>query len=175
MSIWPCKACGQMVPIDALIFGTHLCDGRGWLDELCQFCGHKRMRHFKHGCWMWGECCPCTDFINTPAVPAIPEPPVLPITETDFINGTQEFFTTEVETMPIATPVEGGVRTSQSAQVLYWMKTHNGITQMEAIHFGCTRLAARIKDLRSSGVKIVDERIDDRGTKRYYYIGRTNA
>ena len=44
---------------------------------------------------------------------------------------------------------------SQSKHILDWLKTHEGITAIEALReFGCFRLAARVYDLRAKGHKI---------------------
>ena len=41
------------------------------------------------------------------------------------------------------------------------MKTNNGITSMDAFRLGCTRLAARIADLRADGYDIYTERVTE--------------
>lgn len=45
---------------------------------------------------------------------------------------------------------------SQNEQVLQTLK-QGPITAMDAIHFGCYRLAARVKDLREQGYNIHTE------------------
>ena len=46
--------------------------------------------------------------------------------------------------------------TSQNTRILRHLKTHTGITQIEALNrYGCMRLAARISELRDRGYKIV--------------------
>lgn len=52
---------------------------------------------------------------------------------------------------------EHKVKTKQTEKVLAWMRQHGGISQRDAVQFGCYRLSARIKDLRDSGIKIVSE------------------
>ena len=50
-------------------------------------------------------------------------------------------------------------REKQTERVLRYIKTNGSITQIEAtMYLGCTRLAARIADLRSDGVVIRSER-----------------
>ena len=49
--------------------------------------------------------------------------------------------------------------TGQNAAVLDRLKSGRGITSMEAYNeLGCTRLSARIKDLRDAGIPIVTVR-----------------
>ena len=58
-------------------------------------------------------------------------------------------------------------KNSQNACISIWLKQGNTITPLEAMQkFGCLRLAARIADLRSEGLKIVTSYIDHNG-KRY--------
>lgn len=46
-------------------------------------------------------------------------------------------------------------QSSQSAQILAYLKEGNSITPLEALQkFGCLRLAARISDLRADNHKI---------------------
>ena len=55
--------------------------------------------------------------------------------------------------------------TGQNAAVLARLESGRGITSMEAYNeLGCTRLSARIKDLRDAGVQITTER--ETGTNR---------
>lgn len=50
---------------------------------------------------------------------------------------------------------------SQCDRVLSYMREHTGITQLDASReFGCTRLAARIADLRHKGIAIADLWVD---------------
>lgn len=47
--------------------------------------------------------------------------------------------------------------TTQSQQILWYMRNRGMITSMDAIkEFGCTRLAARIADLRKEGYTIIN-------------------
>lgn len=49
--------------------------------------------------------------------------------------------------------------TGQNAAILARLESGQGITSVEAYeNFGCTRLSARIKDLRDAGVPIVTVR-----------------
>ena len=55
--------------------------------------------------------------------------------------------------------------TGHNAAILARLESGQGITSMEAYNdFGCTRLSARIKDLRDMGVPIVT--IRERGINR---------
>lgn len=50
------------------------------------------------------------------------------------------------------------MKTPQTDKILLYMKTYGSITAMDAVReFGCMRLAARISDLRNSGVPIDDK------------------
>ena len=50
--------------------------------------------------------------------------------------------------------------TSQCERILRHMKDHGSITSMEAMNeYGIMRLASRINDLRSQGIKIVSETV----------------
>lgn len=52
------------------------------------------------------------------------------------------------------------MKESQNKRVLRYMKERGGITSLEAVReFGCTRLAARIADLKREGVEIESETI----------------
>ena len=54
-------------------------------------------------------------------------------------------------------------RQSQREQILQYLKNGNSITQMEAIElFGCTRLAARINELRDEGYPIKSKMISSK-------------
>lgn len=47
---------------------------------------------------------------------------------------------------------------SQKEEILKYMKSNGGITQLQATNsIGCTRLAARIADLKADGHKIKKE------------------
>lgn len=49
---------------------------------------------------------------------------------------------------------------SQKEEILKYMKSNGGITQLQATNsLGCTRLAARISDLRADGHDIKKEMI----------------
>lgn len=48
------------------------------------------------------------------------------------------------------------MKTSQSMQIIEYIKKHGSITSLEAIqHIGCTRLSGRIFDLKRAGHNIV--------------------
>lgn len=50
------------------------------------------------------------------------------------------------------------MKLTQTGKVLEYLKTHDGITQKDAIReFECYRLSARIADLRALGVRIETE------------------
>lgn len=50
---------------------------------------------------------------------------------------------------------------SQSSQILNHLNAYGSITSLEAINsFGCTRLAARIKDLEDDGYTIPRETVE---------------
>lgn len=54
----------------------------------------------------------------------------------------------------------------QKDKILHYMQTHGSITQAEAYEFfGCTRLGARVYDLRHDGHSIV--KVTETGTNRY--------
>lgn len=54
-------------------------------------------------------------------------------------------------------------RQSQREQILQYLKNGNSITQMEAIEmFGCTRLAARINEIRDAGYPIKSKMISSK-------------
>ena len=60
---------------------------------------------------------------------------------------------------------------SQNIKILRWMQTKGSITPQDALTFGCMRLAARIKNLRSDGYDIITdmlEYIDNDGRKVSY-------
>ena len=47
---------------------------------------------------------------------------------------------------------------TQTQKILQHLRDHGSITSMEAYeHFGCTRLSARIKDLRDEGHSIASD------------------
>ena len=58
-------------------------------------------------------------------------------------------------------------RTTQNSKILRYLEEHGSITPREAMMFGCMRLAARVKELRSAGHKIEREMVsmtDEDGT-----------
>lgn len=60
---------------------------------------------------------------------------------------------------------------SQKIKILRWMQAKGSITPQDALTFGCMRLAARIKNLRSDGYDIITdglEYIDNDGRKVSY-------
>lgn len=68
--------------------------------------------------------------------------------------------------------------TNQCQRVLSYIDEHGSITSLEAINkLGITRLSARIKDIKDSGIKIVDDwvyvptRFDDETRVKRYYRG----
>lgn len=48
---------------------------------------------------------------------------------------------------------------TQCERILEYMKQNDGITSMDAYRLGCTRLAARIADLKKDGHRISTERV----------------
>lgn len=48
---------------------------------------------------------------------------------------------------------------TQCERIKEYMKQNNGITSMDAFRLGCTRLSARIADLKKAGCKISAERV----------------
>lgn len=47
---------------------------------------------------------------------------------------------------------------TQTGMILIHLKEHNGITSWEAIkEYGCTRLSARIHELRKMGIEIINK------------------
>lgn len=48
---------------------------------------------------------------------------------------------------------------TQCERILEYMKQNDGITSMDAYRLGCTRLAARIADLKKDGHCISTERV----------------
>ena len=53
-------------------------------------------------------------------------------------------------------------KATQNSKVLHYLEQHGSITPREAMKFGCMRLAARIKDLRTAGHKINREMVSMR-------------
>lgn len=62
---------------------------------------------------------------------------------------------------------------TQCQRILEYMKTNDGITSMDAYRLGCTRLAARIADLKKAGHSIWAERvtINNKTFVRYHLEG----
>lgn len=57
---------------------------------------------------------------------------------------------------------------TQNSQILSYLQTRGAITALEALsHFGCFRLAARIKDLREEGHLIHTTMIRNEKGARY--------
>lgn len=57
-------------------------------------------------------------------------------------------------------------RTTQTSEILHYLKTHKGITSMQAFEkFGATRLSGIIYNLRAKGHHIIS--VDKTGTNRY--------
>ena len=52
---------------------------------------------------------------------------------------------------------------TQTEQVVHHMREYGSITALDAVRFGCFRLAARIHDLRDQGLKIKSEAVSDNG------------
>jgi hypothetical protein len=50
-------------------------------------------------------------------------------------------------------------RDTQNSKILRYIEEHGSITPMEAMHFGCMRLAARIKELKAAGIGIEKQMI----------------
>ena len=57
---------------------------------------------------------------------------------------------------------------SQKIKILRWMQNKGSSTPQDALTFGCMRLAARIKNLRSDGYTDRLEYIDNDGRKVSY-------
>ncbi len=80
----------------------------------------------------------------------------------------------------LAFTIEEIIMSSHCDKILGYLRYANGgITSWEAIQrFGCTRLAARISDLKDKGYRIDTqmEQSDDGGTRfaRYFLIGESN-
>lgn len=64
------------------------------------------------------------------------------------------------------------MKRSQKSKILDYLKTHKeGISSMDAIQlFGCTRLAARIADLKAEGYVIGSRMVVDKATKSVYSV-----
>lgn len=58
------------------------------------------------------------------------------------------------------------MKVTQTSQLTEYLLAGNSITSMEAFEkFGCTRLSARIFDMREKGINVVTEIVD--GRNRY--------
>ena len=67
----------------------------------------------------------------------------------------------------------GKTSKSQNALIIEWMLAGNTITQLEALSmYGCSRLAARIADIRAKGYLVYSEFITTPSGKRIkqYYL-----
>lgn len=65
---------------------------------------------------------------------------------------------------------------SQKERILQYMRMNDGITSMDAFRLGCTRLAARISDLRKDGYNIYPERVtENRKTYVKYHLRGRNG
>ena len=51
------------------------------------------------------------------------------------------------------------MKATQNSKVLRYIEEHGSITPLEAMRFGCMRLAARLKDLRTAGHAIESEMV----------------
>jgi len=54
---------------------------------------------------------------------------------------------------------------TQSAEILMYLEIHGSITPLDAMEFGCMRLAARIHELKAQGHAITCDKSD--GFARY--------
>ena len=63
---------------------------------------------------------------------------------------------------------------TQCERILEYMKQNDGITSMDAYRLGCTRLAARIADLKKNGHRISTERVtvNHKTFVRYHLDGK---
>lgn len=60
---------------------------------------------------------------------------------------------------------------SQSAKILRFLRNGGSLTALDALRlFGCARLAARIKDLRSVGHPIISAMIQTEGKRHAVYF-----
>lgn len=48
---------------------------------------------------------------------------------------------------------------TQVQRILEYMRQNDGITSMDAFRLGCTRLSARIADIKAAGHKVYAERV----------------
>ena len=65
---------------------------------------------------------------------------------------------------------------TQCERILEYMKQNDGITSMDAYRIGCTRLAARIADLKKNGHRISAERVTvNHKTFTCYHLEEVNG
>ena len=65
---------------------------------------------------------------------------------------------------------------TQCERILEYMKQNDGITSMDAFLLGCTRLAARIADLKKDGHRISAERVTvNHKTFTCYHLEEVNG
>ena len=65
---------------------------------------------------------------------------------------------------------------TQCERILEYMKQNDGITSMDAYRLGCTRLAARIADLKIDGHRISAERVTvNHKTFTCYHLEEVNG
>ncbi len=63
---------------------------------------------------------------------------------------------------------------TQCEMILEYMRQNNGITSRDAFLLGCTRLAARIADLKKDGHRISTERVTvNKKTFTCYHLEKT--
>lgn len=61
---------------------------------------------------------------------------------------------------------------TQVQRILQYMKDNDGITSMDAFRLGCTRLSARIADIKAAGHEVYAERVtvDHKTFVRYHLM-----
>lgn len=66
---------------------------------------------------------------------------------------------------------------TQCERILIYMRENDGITTMDAFRLGCTRLSARIADLKKDGNKISSERVtvNKKTFVRYHLVEEKNG
>ena len=65
------------------------------------------------------------------------------------------------------------MKQTQCEMILDYMRHHGGITQAEATeHIGCTRLAARIADLKRHGFRIGGEMVKVKSRDGFAFVKR---
>jgi hypothetical protein len=71
----------------------------------------------------------------------------------------------------VSTMIPGKEYKSQSAKILRFLRNGGSLTALDALRlFGCARLAARIKDLRSVGHPIISAMIQTEGKRHAVYF-----